>query len=77
MAEKTEVELLIEKVNETYKGDKTVPYMGNNSLPDSKSTYEYDKNRVTVIKKCHKDILFFAENFFYILARSKDRKSVV
>ena len=63
--------LLIEKVNKKYIGDKTVPYMGNNSLPDGKSEYEYDKDRVYVIKKCHKDILFFAENFFYILSQGK------
>ena len=63
--------ILIKKVNETYEGDKIVPYMGNNNLPDPKSTFEYDADRVTIIKKCHSDILFFAENFFYILSQGK------
>jgi hypothetical protein len=67
-------EALIEKVNKKYKGDKTVPYMGNNSLPDPKSQYEYDVDRVNVIKKCHEDIKFFAENFFYIISAGKKQK---
>lgn len=60
-------EKLIEKLNRKYAGDKTVSYMGNSSLPSEKSTYQYDKDRVAVIKKCHSDILFFAESFFYIV----------
>jgi hypothetical protein len=67
-------EALIEKVNKKYKGDKTVPYMGNNSLPDPKSQYEYDVDRVNVIKKCHEDIKFFAEHFFYIISAGKKQK---
>lgn len=65
---------LIRKVNESYIGDKVVPYMGNNSLPDPKSTFEYDVDRVKIIKKCHRDILFFAENFFYIISAGKKQK---
>jgi len=65
---------IIKKVNDTYIGDKVVPYMGNNSLPDPKSTFKYDVDRVKVIKKCHRDILFFAENFFYIISAGKKQK---
>lgn len=77
MAEKTADELLIEKiesVNKAYKGDKTVPYMGNNSLPDIKSDYEYDKDRIDIIRKCHEDIVFFAENFFYVVSAGKKQR---
>jgi len=62
---------LVKKVNQKYKGDKTVPYMGNNSLPDARSVYDYDKDRVDVIRRCHKDIIFFAENFFYIITSGR------
>jgi hypothetical protein len=65
---------IIKKVNDTYAGDKVVPYMGNNSLPDPKSTFEYDVDRVKIIKKCHRDILFFAENFFYIISAGKKQR---
>lgn len=65
---------LIEKVNKQYKGDKTVPYLGNPQLPSGRSEFEYDKDRALVIQKCHEDIVFFAENFFYIIAESKLEK---
>lgn len=74
MVEKTSDELLIEKINKRYDGDKTVPYLGNNNLPSSRSEFEYDTDRVEVIKRCHNDMLFFAENFFHIIAAGKLQK---
>lgn len=74
MSEKTEEDILIERLNRKYKGDKVVPYMGNNNLPSDKSEFEYDKDRVNIILKCSQDILYFAEHFFYIVSGGKKQK---
>lgn len=65
---------LIEKINQTYDGDKVVPYMGNSSLPSKESTFEYDKDRVKVILRCSENILYFAQHFFYIISAGEKIK---
>ena len=43
-------------------------YLGNTSLPTPEATYDYTSNPdwLKDIQKCQKNILYFAENFFYI-----------
>lgn len=65
---------LIESINQTYAGDKVVPYMGNSSLPSKESTFEYDKDRVKVILRCAENILYFAQHFFYIISAGEKIK---
>lgn len=67
---------LIEKLNQKYAGDKVVPYMGNANLPSDKSTFEYDKERVAVIRRCSENILYFAQHFFYIVNLDEGKQKI-
>jgi len=44
-------------------------YLGNKKLPTPEATFDYAEHPewVADIEKCRKDILYFAENFFYIV----------
>jgi hypothetical protein len=42
-------------------------YMGNPQLPTKSAKFEYTPEMVTEIEKCKNDILYFAENYFYII----------
>lgn len=42
-------------------------YMGNPNLPTANATFEYTPEMVAEIAKCKDDILYFAENYFYII----------
>ncbi len=42
-------------------------YMGDANLPSRDATFEYTPEMVEHIDKCRKDIIYFAENFFYII----------
>ena len=44
-------------------------YLGNTNLPTPKSAFDYGSHPewVVDIEKCKKNILYFAENFFYII----------
>ena len=48
-------------------GRKKDTYMGNPSLPTASATFEYTPEMVAEIAKCRDDILYFAENYFYII----------
>ena len=41
-------------------------YLNNPNLPTVNSGYEYTPEMVKAIKRCKEDIIYFAENFFYI-----------
>lgn len=69
-------DLLIDKINKRYENDEVVPYMGNPSLPSNKSSFEYDKDRVKVILRCHKNILYFAQHFFYIVNLDEGKQKI-
>ena len=53
-------------------------YLGNTSLPTQSAEFEWTPKMVRDLKKCTKNILTFAENFFYIvnLDRGKDKISL-
>jgi len=42
-------------------------YMGNPNLPTANATFEYTPEMVVEIQKCKDDILYFAENYFFII----------
>lgn len=42
-------------------------YLGNPNLPNKEWKGEYTKEMVLDIKKCKEDLLYFAQNFFYII----------
>lgn len=43
-------------------------YMGNQDLPTQDSQYQFTPKMVDSIQRCQKDIIYFAENFFTIIA---------
>jgi len=67
---------LIEELNKKYAGDKVVPYMGRTNLPTDKSEFEYDKDRLGVILRCHENILYFAQHFFYIINLDEGKQKI-
>jgi hypothetical protein len=42
-------------------------YMGNPNLPTATAQFEYTPEMVAEIEKCKNDLLYFAENYFYII----------
>jgi intein/homing endonuclease len=42
-------------------------YLGNPNLPSSEARFEYTPEMVMEIEKCKNDMLYFAENYFYII----------
>lgn len=42
-------------------------YLGNKKLPTPEAKYEWTSEMVSELKKCSKNILHFAENYFYIV----------
>jgi len=48
-------------------------YLGNPNLPTSTATYEYTPKMIKDLQKCANNLLFFAENFFYIIDPDKGR----
>ena len=51
-------------------------YMGNASLPKAGSEFEYSPKQVKELKRAIKDINFFAEKFFYIIAPGEGRSLI-
>lgn len=53
-------------------------YLGNSKLPTPDSIYDYSANPEWVIDidKCRKNILYFAENFFYIVNLDKGKMKI-
>lgn len=41
-------------------------YLNNPNLPKSETTYTYSPEMIQAMEKCRKDIVYFAENYFFI-----------
>ena len=50
--------------------------MGNKNLPTSKAEFEWTKEMVADLKKCQKNLLYFAENFFTIINLDRGREKI-
>jgi hypothetical protein len=48
-------------------------YLNNPNLPTSTAEYEYTPQMVRDLKKCAQNLLYFAENYFYIIDPDKGR----
>jgi len=42
-------------------------YLGNPNLPSSEARFEYTPEMVMEIEKCKNDMVYFAQNYFYII----------
>jgi len=51
-------------------------YLNNPNLPTVDSQYEYTPEMVRDIKKCAQNILYFAENFFYIVSLDEGKQTI-
>jgi hypothetical protein len=51
-------------------------YMNNPNLPAVGAKFEYTKQQISDLKKCTQNILYFAENFFYIISLDEGRKKI-
>ena len=54
-------------------------YLGNKNLPRGTAEFEWTPEMMHHLKKCKRNILFFAENFFYIvnLDRGKEKIALI
>lgn len=57
--------------------DKEKFYLGNKNLPTSDTKFEYTPEMINEIKKCKKNILHFAENYFYIVNLDRGKEKIV
>lgn len=58
------------------KSNKEKFYMGNPNVPARGAEFEYTREMVSEIEKCKKDILYFAENYFFILIPGKGKEKI-
>ena len=58
------------------KAKKEQYYMGNPNVPSRGAEFEYTLEMMEDIEKCKNDILYFAENFFYILIPGKGKEKI-
>ena len=56
--------------------DESMYYMGNKNLPNTKWKGEYTKDQVKMLKKASQNILYFAENFFYIINLDRGKETI-
>ena len=52
-------------------------YMGNPNVPSRGAEFEYTAEMVSEMEKCKNDIVYFAENYFYILIPGKGKIPIV
>ena len=51
-------------------------YLGNKSLPKPETEFEWTPKMVSDLKKTKRNILFFAENFFYIVNLDRGKEKI-
>ena len=51
-------------------------YLGNKNLPRPSAEFEWTPEMVNNLKKCKRNILFFAENFFYIVNLDRGKETI-
>ena len=58
------------------KSDKTEYYLGNPNLPAADAVIQYEPWMIKEIKKARENILYFAENFFFIINLDRGRETI-
>jgi len=58
------------------KKDTGMFYMGNDNLPNRNWQGEYTPDKIKSLKKAQKNILYFAETFFYIVNLDAGREKI-
>ena len=58
-----------------FHGDKSKHlYLGNRNLPTANAEFEWTEKMVADLKKCKRNLLYFAENFFTIVNLDRGRE---
>lgn len=56
--------------------DITEPYLNNPKLPSIRSQYAWTSERIKELEKCRKNIIHFAENYFFITTLDEGKKKI-
>ena len=56
--------------------DKEKYYLGNDKLPTTETKFEYTPDMINEIKKCKKNLLHFAENYFFIINLDRGKEKI-
>jgi len=51
-------------------------YLGNDRLPTSDTKHEYTPAMVNELKKCKRNLLHFAENYFFIINLDRGKEKI-
>ena len=51
-------------------------YMNNPSLPTAEAQFEWTPERIRELKKCKENLLYFAENYFYIINLDEGKQKI-
>jgi len=57
-------------------GDKEKYYLGNERLPTTSTKFEYTPDMINELKKCKKNLLHFAENYFFIINLDRGKEKI-
>ena len=56
--------------------DPSFYYRGSKNVPVAGAQYEFTADMVEELRKCKNDIVYFAENFFYIISLDKGKQKI-
>lgn len=56
--------------------DPSFYYRGSKHVPVAGAQYEFTADMITELKKCKEDIIYFAENFFYIVSLDRGKETI-
>ena len=56
--------------------DKEKYYLGNERLPTTNTKFEYTPEMIHELKKCKKNLLHFAENYFFIINLDRGKEKI-
>ena len=56
--------------------DKEKYYLGNERLPTTNTKFEYTPDMINELKKCKKNLLHFAENYFFIINLDRGKEKI-
>jgi hypothetical protein len=56
--------------------DSSYYYRGSKHVPVAGAQYEFTADMISELKKCKEDIIYFAENFFYIVSLDRGKEKI-
>lgn len=56
--------------------DRSYYYRGSKNVPIAGAQYEFTADMIEELRKCKEDIVYFAENFFYIISLDRGKEKI-